>query len=61
MSIAPIEGAPEALPGKAMSGSGTPESGLAREVASGKRKFLDFKGNLIESILIYTTIGICTF
>ena len=35
--LAPIEGAPQALAGRAMSVSGTPESGLAREVASEKK------------------------
>ena len=38
--LAPIEGAPQALAGRAMSVSGTPESGLAREVASEKNNKL---------------------
>ena len=38
--LAPIEGAPQALAGRAMSVSGTPEIGLAREVASEKNNKL---------------------
>ena len=40
--LAPIEGAPQALAGRAMSVSGTPESGLAREVAS-EKKIINFE------------------